>query len=180
MNSLTLIYTQKGLKKVPHVFYEYSFTTTDLSLHFAVESESIFADPDFPKHKSCWGLWNMDVVEFYGSLEGNPHYYEFQVSPYNQYCELEIIRHHKELNLSYKSNFIHVTKLNSDHTSWEATLNIPIKSLAGNNNELRDAHMCGNFFAILGYPGKRCYFSAFLPKTKKSPDFHQAEYFRLL
>ena len=180
MSKLNIIYTQNKNIPKPIVSYKYSLTKTDLAIHFTVETESIFADPDFPKHKSCWGLWNMDVVEFFGTLEGNPHYYEFQVAPYNQYCELEIIKPHTELNLSYKSNFTHEVKIHFDHRGWEATITIPLKSLAGNILLSSTPKIRGNFFAILGFPGKRFYFSAFLPETKLSPNFHQPEYFRVL
>ncbi len=180
MNLLKLIYSQNNTIQVPRVFYEYSLTKTHLSLHFSVETNSIFADPDFPKHKSCWGLWNMDVVEFYGTLEGNPHYYEFQVTPYNQYCELEIIKPHKELNLLYKSNFTHEAKIHPDHLGWDVTCTIPLKSLGSNTSQSNTPNVRGNFFAILGFPEKKYYFSAFLPETKTSPDFHQPEHFRVL
>ncbi len=180
MSNLNIMYTQNRDIPKPSVSYEYSVTTTTLAIHFTVETESIFADPDFPKHKSCWGLWNMDVVEFYGTLDGNPHYYEFQVTPYNQYCELEIIKPHTELNLSYKSNFTHEAKIHSDNRSWDATLTILLKSLSGNLLLSETRKICGNFFAILGFPGKRFYFSAFLPETKTSPNFHQPEFFKVL
>ena len=137
MNLLKLIYSQTNDIQVPHVSYEYSFTKTHLIIHFTVEINSIFADPDFPKHKSCWGLWTMDVVEFYGTLEGNPHYYEFQVTPYNQYLELEIIKPRKELNLDYQSKFTHETKLHNDKKTWEVNLTIPFKSLAGSQSEIK-------------------------------------------
>src|SRR3989338_3185168 len=149
MSKLNIIYTQNKNIQKPSVSYEYSLTTTNLTIHFTVETESIFADPDFPKHKSCWGLWNMDVVEFYGTLDGIPHYYEFQITPYNQYCELEIIKPHTELNLSYKSNFTHEATIRADHKGWDATLTIPLKSLTDNISLSSTPKIRGNFFAIL-------------------------------
>jgi len=181
MKKLSLIYSENKRLKPPSVFYKYSQSENFLTIQYRITNSPIFADQYRPKNRSCFGLWMMDVVEFFGRLKGNPTYYEFQVSPYGQFFELEVIEPVKRIDLDYKGELKKSASISKNKTSWNAKMIIPIESLMGNRIESFSKPIIeGNFFAILSKPFNRFYFSAFLPKIKKNPNFHQPKYFKKL
>ncbi|MBI3556580.1 MAG: hypothetical protein HY074_09980 [Deltaproteobacteria bacterium] len=123
--------------------------------------------------KSQWGLWDWDVVELFVSANDSAIYYEFQLSPLDQFFELEIFEPRVRINKEFVSNFVHaVEQVAAD--AWKAVFKIPLAPLGwdGKMDSLR-----GNAFAILGPPGARSYLSLNLPKQAK-PDFHLPQYFK--
>jgi hypothetical protein len=180
MKELKLVYSEKCSSKPPKVYYEYDLSSKFLTIKWAVENSPIFADPHRPTTPKAFALWMMDVVEFFGRIKGNKTYYEFQVSPYGQFFDLEIIKPMKKINLRYDGGMIHQAKTFGNRR-WSATMRIPITKLSSETNKrLKSLKVEGNFFAILGEPFKRFHFSAFLPKSKKAPKFHQPKYFKNL
>jgi hypothetical protein len=150
----------------------------DLITMFRVESEEpIYANPVLSKDSSQWGLWDWDVVELFLSVgpDAPIPYYEFQISPLNQYFELEIFEPRKKINRDFHSGFSHGARQVSDR-EWRAEMVIPLKKLGWSG---QNAHLRGNLFAILGEPSKRSYWSAFLPQ-QSAPDFHLPQFFKPL
>ena len=180
MHKLRLLYAENKKLKPPKVFYDYSIGKKSIDISFKVTKTSVFADPDRSRNKSCFGLWMMDVVEFFGRIKGNPTYFEFQVSPFNQFFELEIIKPMARVNLNYKGNMIHKATISKDKKSWSATMKIPLSSLPSNKKVPENLIIEGNFFALLGKPFNRFFHSAFMPKSTRTPKFHKPKYFRPL
>lgn len=178
MHSMPLIFSEKKTLFKPSVFFSYKIGKTKMVIDFLVKNSPIFAEPWRIKNKKSFALWEMDVVEFFGSFKGGSTYYEFQVSPYGQYFDLEIIEPRKKINLEYQSKMKPSAKILS-LTSWKATMQIPLNNLKSKKT-FSENSLYGNFFACLGRPFERFYFSAYLPKNKKRPDFHQPAFFRKL
>lgn len=133
----------------------------------------------FQLDNSSIGLWDYDVVEVFiaNSDESNHnlnHYFEFNVSPLNQYFELEIFKPREKTNSHFKSNFIHKTALFEN--TWNTKINIPLNIFGKSNNLF---NLYGNFCACLGSAENRTYWSSYLPVQSK-PDFHLPQYFRKL
>jgi hypothetical protein len=114
-----------------------------------------------------------DVVELFVTFSetGFP-YFEFDVSPFNQTLQVNIVsrtRHREGVDLGLVSSATIVPH------GWTAELKIPLKPLDwdGDASKIR-----GNFYATLER-APRSYWSSFLPKAKK-PDFHQPKFFQPL
>ncbi len=114
-----------------------------------------------------------DVVELFVTFSetGFP-YFEFEVSPFNQTLQVNIVsrtRHREGVDLGLVSSATILPH------GWTAELKIPLKTLDwdGDMKKIR-----GNFYSILER-APRSYWSSFLPKAKK-PDFHQPKFFQPL
>jgi hypothetical protein len=114
-----------------------------------------------------------DVVELFVTFSetGFP-YFEFDVSPFNQTLQVNIVsrtRHREGVDLGLVSSATILPH------GWTAELKVPLKTLDwdGDTRKIR-----GNFYATLER-APRSYWSSFLPKAKK-PDFHQPKFFQPL
>lgn len=189
MTKLNCLYQDNLKMKAPTVSYDYEVTKKSLILVFKVKgTEKVFGESYRPKDKPAFALWEMDVVEFFGRYKDQQSYFEFQVSPYGQFFELEILEPRKKINLEYKSGITKKVKLAANKKDWEAKIEIPLLSLTHDKTDVKnEVPILGNFFAILGQPMNRFYFSSFLPVNihsetgeKVKPDFHQPKYFEII
>ena len=79
-----------------------------------------------------WHLWDRDVVEVF--LNPQPervnHYFEFEVSPNNQWLDLEIDKTKDPFNnAAWNSGFEHATRIDTQHHIWTAEMRIPLASM---------------------------------------------------
>ena len=82
--------------------------------------------------KEKWGLWNRDVVEAFinPSPERFNHYYEFEVSPNNQWIDLEIDLDKEPFNdAGWDSRFEHATRVDEANHVWNCEMKIPVSAL---------------------------------------------------
>ena len=96
--------------------------------HYSVLN--VFEDED--THTERWGLWNRDVAEvFLNPFPETPHrYWEFEVSPNNQWIDLEIENRDRVLpNSTWNSGFTHATSLNERAGIWTCEMRIPVSSM---------------------------------------------------
>jgi cellulose/xylan binding protein with CBM9 domain len=80
--------------------------------------------------KERWKLWDRDVVEIFVNPEPARvnHYYEFEVSPNNQWIDLEIDLDKTPFNdASWNSGFEHATRLNARQHQWTCEMRIPVR-----------------------------------------------------
>lgn len=141
------------------------------------QAQPSYVNPALSKQSSQWGLWDWDVVELFLSVNDDPTYYEFQVSPLGQYFELEIFEPRLRFNKDFKSGFtVSVAPESNDAPCWRAEMRIPLSALGWDR---RLESIRGNAFAILGEGQARTYWSAFL-EPQKTPDFHLPRCFRTL
>jgi hypothetical protein len=107
---------------------------TDKYIYFAFscryDALTVFEGEDISQER--WELWNRDVAEVF--LNPQPerqfHYYEFEVSPNNQWIDLEITRGEKpNHDASWNSAFEHATRVDAKNHMWTAEMRIPLASI---------------------------------------------------
>lgn len=82
--------------------------------------------------KERWELWDRDVVEVFVNPQPDRvnHYYEFEVSPNNQWIDLEIDNTKTPFNdAGWNSNFAHATRVDSRNHVWTCEMRIPASSM---------------------------------------------------
>jgi Carbohydrate family 9 binding domain-like len=82
--------------------------------------------------KERWGLWNRDVVEVFVNPQPERvnHYYEFEVSPNNQWIDLEIDKTKTPFNdAGWNSGFEHSTRIDAANHFWMCEMRIPVSSM---------------------------------------------------
>ncbi|MDQ6760779.1 MAG: BBE domain-containing protein, partial [Acidobacteriota bacterium] len=144
-------------------------------------------------------LYLSEVVELFVSVTGMPEgplaassavqrfgtraeifpYYEFEVSPRNEFLEVRILSPQKasgdaRFDALFRAGMAHSASMSE--TGWEAEMRIPLKNLGWEGDPTK---VTGNAFAILGPKESRSYWSLFLPAQVK-PDFHKPRYFERL
>ena len=144
-------------------------------------------------------LYESEIVELFVSVTGMPAgplsanpavqrfgtrdeifpYYEFEVSPRNEFLEVRVLSPKKatgdhRFDSTFKSGMAHSASRND--TGWEAEMRIPLKNLKWDGDPMK---VTGNAFAILGPSGSRSYWSLFLPRQAHA-DFHKPRYFERL
>jgi hypothetical protein len=114
-----------------------------------------------------------DVVELFVTFsdDGFP-YFEFEVSPFNQTLQVNIVsrtRHREGVDLGLVSSATILPH------GWTAELKVPLKPLGWDGDP---AKIRGNFYSILQRM-PRSYWSSFLPRAKTA-NFHQPQFFKPL
>jgi hypothetical protein len=147
-----------------------SLAEDTLTVDYSVSTPSLNASKSLGAHQFPYMF---DVVELFVTFSetGFP-YYEFEVSPYNQTFQVEIVSptlHQEGIDLGLVSS---ATVL--PH-GWRAELKIPLKSLGWDGDP---ATIRGNFYSIFGR-APRSYWSSFLPRAKAA-NFHQPQFFQPL
>jgi hypothetical protein len=118
-----------------------------------------------------------DVVELFvrNSRSPAPGYFEFEVSPYNQSLQVNVIEPRQEYYFGVKNGFSHSATQTPD--GWQAEMKIPLASIGWDGRS--PLQLVGNAYAALGEADQRVYWSLFeLPAGK--PDFHVPAAFRPL
>jgi len=150
-----------------------------LTVEFQVRTPRIHFNPEWPLDHSKWGLWEQgDVVELFlatGDI-AKGGYFEFQVSPGNQFFTLHVLEPRKRHDEKRPMPFTHGSHWDEKQGLWTAILEVPLGSYGWHGDSDR---LCGGLFAMLGEAGSRTYWSSFLPCQEK-PDFHLPERFQRL
>lgn len=142
-----------------------------------------------PTTSSVPGLWDYDVLEVF--LQVDQNYFEFQLSPVNQFFELEVIQPRIKTNPNFQSSFVHSVTIQDD--CWTGLFRFNQTNLENMFGTLvLDQTFLGRikagFFAILDCPtclttghveAERLYYASFLPPQER-PDFHLPKFFRRL
>jgi Carbohydrate family 9 binding domain-like len=124
-----------GRTQYPDLLTRAAILWTNRSLYVAFQSHyhdlNVYQAEDPAIER--WGLWKRDVVELF--LNPFPvdinHYYEFEVSPNNQWVDLQIDRTKSppSHDASWNSGFRHATKVHSTRHLWACEMCIPVRSM---------------------------------------------------
>jgi hypothetical protein len=145
-----------------------------LRVHFKVATAMIFAKPQLKRNEYPY---EYDVVELFvrNARSPLPGYFEFEVSPYNQSLQVNVVEPRKEYHFGVRNGFAHSATMTVD--GWEAEMKIPLASIGWDGR--LPLQLVGNAYAALGEGAQRVYWSLFeLPVGK--PDFHVPSAFRPL
>ena len=145
-----------------------------LVAHFKVTAATIVAKRQLAHDEYPY---DFDVVELFvrNAKSGQPGYFEFEVSPYDQSLQVNVIEPRQQYCFGIKDGFAHTATITS--TGWEAQLRIPLTSIGWRSGQ--PVELVGNAYAALGTANQCVYWSLFeLPPGK--PDFHVPGAFRPL
>lgn len=137
-----------------------------LLVHFTVTATAIFAKPQLARTEYPY---DFDVVELFvrNAKSGDPTYYEFEVSPYDQALQVNVREPRQQYHFGVQNGFSHRAKILTG--GWEAQMKIPLATLGWNGAQ--PLELVGNAYAALGEGNRRVYWSLFeLPPGE--PDFH--------
>jgi hypothetical protein len=165
--------SQSHAKPAP-VTVSFAREGASLRVHFKVTAAAIFAKPQLAHGEYPY---DFDVVELFvtNAKSGSPAYYEFEVSPYNQSLQVNVVAPREEYYFGVKNGFTHKAVITAD--GWEVEMNIPLASLGWDGKQ--PLRLIGNAYAALGEKDRRVYWSLFeLPGGK--PDFHMPSAFQPL
>jgi hypothetical protein len=85
-----------------------------------------------PTEKERWELWNRDVVEVFINPEPSRfgHYYEYEVSPNNQWIDLVIDLQKAPFNdAKWDSKFEHATRVDERNHVWTCEMRLPVATM---------------------------------------------------
>jgi hypothetical protein len=110
------------------------WTRNHIYFLFVSPYQQLYVNPTPDTVHETYQLWDWDVVEvFIGSDFHNiRHYKEFEVSPQNEWIDLNIDLNqpHHEQGWLWNSGFEHTTRIDADKHLWYAALRIPFTALA--------------------------------------------------
>ena len=144
-----------------------------LKAHFNVRTTVINAKENLATNEYPY---QHDVVELFISVSGmnSDHfpYYEFEVSPFDQTLQVQILSLKKPFINNVSMGLQHFATKTSD--GWEADIMIPLSNLKWDG---QISKIIGNAYSIQGASPSRSFWGLFLPPQSK-PNFHQPQYFK--
>jgi hypothetical protein len=166
-------------KPLPEARTEIHSRWTSKNLYFLFTShyQTLYLKPNPSTTGDTWGLWDYDVVEvFIGhDLSNIQIYKEFEISPQNEFIDLDVDRSRKgkEVDAAWNSGMAFRTRIDKERKIWFCEIQIPWKSIAleppSPGTELRL-----NLYRIEGAPPKRTFV---VWQQLDSPSFHTPERF---
>src|SRR5438045_2626399 len=109
------------------------WTNTDIYFLFICPYKQLYLKPSPNVHQETYELWNWNVAEvFIGSdFADIKRYKEFEVSPHNQWVDLDIDlkKPHHEDGWLWNSGFEHVTRIDPAKHIWYVAMKIPFKAI---------------------------------------------------
>jgi hypothetical protein len=131
------VYLQVGIKGQPETDYRTEvrsrWTKNAIYFLFSCPYKQLYVKPTPDTSKETYELWNWNVAEvFLGSnFKDIKRYKEFEVSPQNEWIDLDVDLHkpHHEEGWVWNSNFEHLARIDSGKHIWYAALKIPFAAL---------------------------------------------------
>ncbi len=175
----------KGGGRFPESETSVSSVWTKQNLYFAYRCKysklNIYEGESTEKER--WELWNRDVVEVFINPEPARfnHYYEYEVSPNNQWIDLVIDLENKPFNdAKWDSKFEHATRIDEKNHIWTCEMRLPVTAM-GAREITADAEWRVNFYRADG-PGddSKRRFLSWSPLPGPKMTFHQPASFGLI
>ena len=109
------------------------WTTGNIYFLFVCPYKQLYLKPQPDAEHETYELWNWNVAEvFIGSdFKDIQRYKEFEVSPHNEWIDLDINLHepHHEKGWVWNSGFEHATRIDEKKHIWYAAMRIPFAAL---------------------------------------------------
>lgn len=136
------------------------WTAGHLYFLFISKYDSLYLKPDPGTAKETWGLWEYDVVEvFLGHDYKNINLYkEFEVSPQNEWVDLDVdhAAKGKPVDWLWNSNFTFKSRVDKEAKIWYCEMRIPWASLDPGKPAVGREYRL-NLYRIEGGPKPRKY-----------------------
>ncbi len=146
-----------------------------LFLYFAATFTRLNVNPAFGVGGPCDQLWEFDVVEAFIRPAGADGYFEFEVSPLNQWLDLHVLEPRRSVDWDWRSQLKSATLVREDEGLWLTALRIPFEPMLKKEAQA-DRPRPGstwrlNLFRAAGSEPGRLYF-CWRPTLTPDPDFH--------
>jgi hypothetical protein len=158
------------------------WTKQNLWVLYVSPYEKMYVTPNPQTSKDTNKLWDYDVVElFIGSdFENIQRYKEYEVSPQNEWVDLDIHRDDKTWDsakaLGWNSGFQSAVRVDKDKKIWYCVMRVPWKSITKEKLD-KGSKFRVNFYRIEDGPENRKYFAW---REVGSRSYHTPEKFGLL
>lgn len=147
---------------------------------FACPYDELYLKPAPDNKKETYELWNWDVAEvFLGSdFKDIKRYKEFEVSPQNEWIDLDVNLHnpHHEEGWVWNSGFEHVVSIDRDKHVWYTAMKIPMTAIDSRRGAAGNTFRM-NLFLSQGPPTRH---RELAWQPPMSETFHTPEHFGLL
>ncbi len=150
-----------------------AWTKKYLYLLFASQFEKMSLKTNPSAKKETTGLWDYDVVEVFigADLEHIGRYKEFEVSPQNEWVDLDVDlgRQGKQVDWEWDAGFERSSRIDQAARVWYCAMRIPWKSIAGGFAPRPGREYRLNLYRIEGAEPTRKYLAW---RPVNSPSFH--------
>ena len=134
------------------------WTPQALYFLFTCPYESLYLKPAPDAAGETNKLWDFDVAEVFIGADFDQiwRYREFEVSPQNEWVDLDIDSRHldPDRNMLWNSGFTHAVRIDADRQIWYAAMRIPISSITA-KPAVKGSEFRLNFFRMQGPPPHR-------------------------
>ena len=156
------------------------WTKDNIYFLFLGPFRQLYLKPRPDAARETYGLWNWNVAEvFIGTdFKDIQRYKEFEVSPQNEWVDLDIDLHkpHHEDGWKWNSGFEHLARIDENQHTWYAALRIPFAAL-GVEPALPGTRFRVNFYRTQGPPQSA---TEIMWQPVMGKTFHAPERFGLL
>ena len=156
------------------------WTAENIYFLFVCPFKHLYVRPTPDAQHETYELWNWNVAEVFIGTDFNDikRYKEFEVSPQNEWIDLDVNLHnpHHEEGWVWNSGFQHIARIDRAKHIWYVAMKIPFRTL-GVNAPAAGANFRANVYRTDGPPDdpKEVMWQSVMGKT-----FHAPERFGLL
>jgi len=154
------------------------WTKNNLYVLYVSPYQKLYLKPDPQTSKDTFKLWDWDVVElFIGSdFENIQRYKEYEVSPQNEWVDLDIQKDIKKSDWKWNSGMQSATRIDKENQVWYCVMRVPWKSIT--KDPVKEGMKFRvNFYRIEDGPENRQYFAW---RETGNPSYHTPEKFGIL
>lgn len=156
------------------------WTKGNIYFLFVCPYRQLYLKPNPDVAQETYQLWNWNVAEVFigADFQDIQRYKEFEVSPQNEWVDLDIDLHqpHHEDGWKWNSGFEHVTRIDESKHTWYAALRIPLGALSV-EPAIPGTRFRVNFYRTDGPPQSA---TQIMWQPVMSKTFHRPERFGLL
>jgi len=146
-----------------------------LFLYFSSTFTQLDVNREFGSDGPCDRLWEFDVVEAFIRPADADGYFEFEVSPLNQWLDLHVLEPRHKVDWDWRSQLKSATLLEEEEGLWLTALRIPFEPMAKTKAKTTPPQPGTtwriNLFRAAGREPERQYF-CWRPTLTPEPDFH--------
>ena len=156
------------------------WTKDNIYFLFICPFRQLYLKPQPDAAQETYALWNWNVAEVFIGTDFNDiqRYKEFEVSPQNEWVDLDIDlrKPHHEEGWKWNSGFEHLTRIDETQHTWYAARRIPFAAL-GASPAIAGTRFRVNFYRTEGPPQSA---TEIMWQPVMSKTFHVPERFGLL
>ncbi|MGO9239828.1 MAG: carbohydrate-binding family 9-like protein [Bryobacteraceae bacterium] len=134
------------------------WTPQALYFLFTCPYESLYLKPSPDQVRETNKLWDYDVAEVFIGADFSQiwRYREFEVSPQNEWIDLDIDSRHLDADqqMLWNSGFAHAARIDAAKKVWYAAMSIPMQSISS-KPVAKGTEFRLNFFRMQGPPPDR-------------------------